>query len=64
MLKRNLLAAHYSFDVDEIQPFVSGVYCGARHQPHFGFRYRIGRCQRIDEDVDAVIAGEGCQAQI
>ncbi len=36
----------------------------ARDQPHLGFADGVGRGQRIDEDVDAVIAGERGDAEI
>ena len=36
----------------------------ARNQPHLGFRNGFRRGQRIDEDVDAVIAGEGGQPHV
>ena len=36
----------------------------ARHQPHLGLADRIGRSQRIDEHVDAVIARKRRQTEI
>ena len=36
----------------------------ARDQPHLGLCHRVGRGQRIDEHMDAVIAGECGEAEI
>ena len=36
----------------------------ARDQAHLGIGDRVGRRQRIDEDVDAVIAGKRGQAEV